>query len=56
MTTEQAPADRRWFTLDDAAWETFEDLLDRPAVIKPRLAELLSEEPRPFDAIRQHPA
>jgi uncharacterized protein (DUF1778 family) len=47
---EQVLADRRWFMLDDAAWAAFEDLLDRPAVIKPRLTELLSEETNLFDS------
>lgn len=36
-------------TLDDAAWADFEDLLERPAVYKPRLAALLSEETPVFD-------
>lgn len=43
---EQVLADRRWFRLDDASWEAFEALLDRPAVFKPRLAELLATEDR----------
>lgn len=47
---EQVLADRRWFMLDDAAWAAFEDLLDRPAVVKPRLTELLSEESNLFDS------
>ena len=47
---EQVLADRRWFMLDDSAWAAFEDLLDRPAVLKPRLAELLSEESNFFDS------
>lgn len=47
---EQVLADRRWFMLDDAAWAAFEDLLDRPAIIKPRLTELLSEESNLFDS------
>ena len=47
---EQVLADRRWFMLDDAAWAAFEDLLDRPAVVKPRLTELLSDESNPFDS------
>lgn len=47
---EQVLADRRWFMLDDAAWTAFEDLLDRPPVVKPRLTELLSEESNPFDS------
>ncbi|MFC4534025.1 DUF1778 domain-containing protein [Sphaerisporangium dianthi] len=47
---EQVLADRRWFMLDDASWAAFEDSLERPAVIKPRLTELLSEEPGTFDS------
>jgi uncharacterized protein (DUF1778 family) len=47
---EQVLADRRWFMLDDSAWAAFDDLLERPAVIKPRLAELLSEESNVFDS------
>ena len=46
---EQVLADRRWFMLDDAAWAAFQDALERPAVIKPRLAELLSEESNLFE-------
>lgn len=46
---EQLLADRRWFMLDDSAWAAFQDLLERPAVVKPRLAELLSEETNLFD-------
>lgn len=41
-------ADRRAFTLDDAAWSEFLAVLDRPVERKPRLAELLSE-PSIFD-------
>ena len=32
-------ADRRWFLLEDEAYDEFRRLLDRPAVVKPRLAE-----------------
>ena len=35
-------ADRRWFTLDEESWRAFEELLERPAEYKPRLAELLA--------------
>ena len=41
---EQILADRRWFLLDDDAWAAFEDLLERPAVLKPRLKALLEQE------------
>jgi uncharacterized protein (DUF1778 family) len=47
---EQVLADRRWFMLDDAAWTAFMDILERPAVTKPRLAKLLSEESNLFDS------
>lgn len=36
-------ADRKLFLLDDAAWDEFLAILDRPAEPKPRLAALLSE-------------
>lgn len=42
---EHVLADRRLFGLDDAAWESFQALLDRPAQAKPRLAELLARTP-----------
>jgi uncharacterized protein (DUF1778 family) len=42
---EHVLADRRLFELDDAAWESFQALLDRPAQAKPRLAELLARTP-----------
>jgi len=44
---EQVLADRRWFSLDEEAWETFNKLLDRPVVLKPRLNATLSQ-PDPF--------
>lgn len=46
---EQVLADRRWFTADEAAWQAFEALLERPVVYKPRLAELLAEDDRFVD-------
>lgn len=42
VAAEQVLADRRWFQLDDSAWESFEALLDRPAVFKPRLSEVMN--------------
>ncbi|WP_347352773.1 DUF1778 domain-containing protein [Intrasporangium sp.] len=36
-------ADRRMFSLDDAAWSEFLALLDRPVRHKPRLTRLLTE-------------
>lgn len=46
---EQVLADRRWFMLDDAAWDAFTDILERPAIVKPRLAELLSDDSNLFN-------
>jgi len=37
-------ADRRWFALDEVAWNAFEAALDRPAVFKPRLSEAVRED------------
>ncbi|MDQ1249573.1 MAG: hypothetical protein QG597_3948 [Actinomycetota bacterium] len=47
QAADQVLADRRWFSLDDSAWEEFQAALDRPAVFKPRLAALLAS-PDPF--------
>ena len=44
VAAEQVLADRRWFALDDAAWQAFNDLLERPAVHNPRLADLLARD------------
>jgi uncharacterized protein (DUF1778 family) len=49
VAAEQVLADRRWFMLDESSWTAFQDLLERPAVVKPRLAKLLSEESDLFD-------
>lgn len=43
LTAEHVLADRRWFELDDDAWETFQAALDRPAVFKPRLSQSLTQ-------------
>ena len=40
-------ADRRYFTVDDAAWKEFNALLERPPVYKPRLSKLLAQ-PAPW--------
>jgi uncharacterized protein (DUF1778 family) len=40
---EEALVDRRMFRLDEAQWQAFQDVLDRPVVAKPRLARLLAE-------------
>ena len=42
-------ADRRVFTLSDEAWGELQDILDRPAVAKPRIADLLAR-PSVLDA------
>jgi uncharacterized protein (DUF1778 family) len=39
----RSPIDRRLFWLDDAQWQAFRDVLDRPVIKKPRLARLLAE-------------
>ena len=39
----QALADRRHFTLNEAQWQAFEQALDRPVQAKPRLKKLLNE-------------
>lgn len=39
-------ADRTEFTLDEARWEAFTSALDRPAEVRPELAELFSR-PKP---------
>lgn len=49
IAAEQVLADRRWFMLDESSWAAFQDLLERPAVIKPRLAALLSKESDLFE-------
>lgn len=36
-------ADRRMFAIDDAAWDEFLAVLDRPVSHKPRLEKLLAE-------------
>ncbi len=41
-------ADRRLFMLDDASWDEFQEVLDRPVAQKPRLAALFAE-PSIFD-------
>ncbi|WP_425402402.1 DUF1778 domain-containing protein [Knoellia subterranea] len=43
VAAEQILADRRWFLLDEAAWAAFEDSLERPVVLKPRLRDLVSD-------------
>jgi uncharacterized protein (DUF1778 family) len=39
----QALADRRHFGLDNAQWEMFQQVLDRPVQSKPRLKKLLTQ-------------
>lgn len=36
--------DKVWFRLDEDAFEEFVDQLERPAVLKPRLQELMNDE------------
>lgn len=40
---ERMLADRRQFSLDDAQWRAFQEALDRPVQVKPRLQQLLRE-------------
>lgn len=40
---EEALVDLRLFRLDDAQWQAFQDVLDRPVQSKPRLTKLLAE-------------
>ena len=39
----QTLVDRRRFELDDALWQTFQQVLDRPVQTNPRLKQLLTE-------------
>lgn len=45
---EDVLADRRFFAITEESWQAFEAALDRPAVFKPSLAELLHED-SPFE-------
>lgn len=38
----QALAERRYFVLNDAQWQAFQQALDRPVQARPRLKKLLS--------------
>lgn len=40
---EDSLMDRRVFRLDDAGWQAFQEILDRPVADNPRLERLLSE-------------
>lgn len=42
-TAYQPQADRRHFTLNDAQWEEFQQALERPTKVKPRLQNLFSK-------------
>ena len=48
VAAKETLADRRFFDLDDDAWENFQKALDRSPTSKPRLKKLLSE-PGIFD-------
>ena len=43
IAADQALADRRRFALDDERWQAFQQALDRPVQVKPRLKKLLGE-------------
>jgi uncharacterized protein (DUF1778 family) len=47
VAAEQVLADRRFFVANEESWQAFEAALDRPAVFKPRLKDLL-DSPSPF--------
>lgn len=44
VAAEQVLADRRWFRLNEEAWDSFDALLERPVVFKPRLSALMAQE------------
>jgi uncharacterized protein (DUF1778 family) len=43
MAANQALADRRHFRLDDSKWALFQQALDKPVQVKPRLKKLLTQ-------------
>jgi len=43
VAANQALAERRLFLLDEARWNDFQEVLDRPVQKKPRLGKLLNE-------------
>lgn len=43
LAANQALADRRQFSLDEAQWQAFQAALDAPIQPKPRLKKLLTE-------------
>ena len=43
VAANQALAERRLFLLDEARWNEFQEVLDRPVQKKPRLSKLLNE-------------
>ena len=47
LSAEDALADNRVFGLDEARWQAFQDLLDRPASVKPRLQRLVADDSVP---------
>jgi len=47
VEAERVLADRRWFLIDDAHWDEFQRLLERPARDLPKLRALLAK-PSPF--------
>ena len=47
LSAEDAVADKRVFRLDEARWQAFQDLIDRPAAVKPRLQRLLADDSVP---------
>lgn len=51
MSAEHVLADRRYFAVSADAWQAFQAALDRPAIDKPRLRELVNED-SPFESPR----
>ena len=45
---EQALLDQRFFLVDEEQWKAFQDALDRPAEVKPRLGKLM-QTPAPWE-------
>lgn len=43
VAANQALAERRLFLLDEARWNEFQEILDRPVQKKPHLSKLLNE-------------
>ena len=49
LAADRILADRRSFPLNSKAWNEFNEILDRPAIFKPRLSALLATNETFFD-------